>query len=125
MDYKKLTVDELKYIIKNIDSIKEEVRNAELAHNPECFIIQGVGYMSIIKVNKFIDGYAYCEVIEFDTSDNDLYYFEEAAYHASRLTTATPASYEKFKQISAAAKVALKNIEKEKKRVWELLVSTN
>lgn len=125
MDYKKLTADELKYIIENIDSIREEVRNRELTQNPECFIIQGIGYMSIIKVNKFIDGYAYCEVIEFDTADNDLYYFKEAAYHASRLTTATPASYEEFKQISAAAKVALENIEKEKKRVWELLVSTN
>lgn len=123
MDYKKLTVDELKYIIENIDGIREKVRNVELAQSPECYKIQGVGYMSIIKVNKFIDGYAYCEVIEFDTADNDLYYFEEATYHASRLTT--PASYEEFKQISAAAKVALENIEKEKKRVWELLVSTN
>lgn len=119
MDYKKLTVDDLKYIIKNIDSIKEEVRNRELAQSPECYKIQGVGYMSIIKVNKFIDGYAYCEVIEFDTADNDLYYFEEATYHASRLTT--PASYEEFKQISAATKVALENIENEKKRIWELL----
>lgn len=122
MDYKKLTVDDLKYIIKNIDSIKEEVRNRELTQSPECYKIQGVGYMSIIKVNKFIDGYAYCEVIEFDTADNDLYYFEEATYHASRLTT--PASYEEFKQISAATKVALENIENEKKRIWELLAST-
>lgn len=124
MDYKKLTVDELKYIIENIDGIREKVRNAELAHNPECFVIQGLGYMSIIKVNKLIDGYVCCEVIEFDTSDNDLYYFKEVTYHASMLTTATPVSYEEFKQISAAAKVALENIENEKKRIWELLVST-
>ena len=125
MDYKKLTVDELKYIIENIDSIREEVRNRELTHNPECFIIQGLGYMSIIKVNTLIDSRAHCEVIEFDTTDNELYYFEEATYHVSRLTTATPVSYEEFEQISAVAKVALENIEKEKKRVWELLVSTN
>lgn len=124
MDYKKLTVDDLKYVIENIDSIREEVRNRELAKNPECFIIQGVGYMSIIKVNKFIDDYAYCEVIEFDTSDNDLYCFKDVTYHISMLTTATPVSYEEFKQISAAVKVALENIENEKKRVWELLVST-
>lgn len=124
MDYKKLTVDELKYIINNIDSIREEVRNRELTKNPECFIIQGLGYMSIIKVNKLINDRVHCEVIEFDTADNDLYYFKEVTYHASRLTTATSVSYEEFKQISTAAKVALENIENEKKRVWELLVST-
>jgi hypothetical protein len=124
MDYKKLTVDELKYIIENIDGIREKVRNAELAHNPECYKIQGLGYMSIIKVNKLIDDHVHCEVIEFDTSDNDLYCFKDVAYHISMLTTATPVSYEEFKQISAAVKVALENIENEKKRVWELLVST-
>lgn len=125
MDYKKLTVNELKYIIENIDSIREEVRNRELTQNPECFMIQGLGYMSIIKMNKLIDSRAHCEIIEFDTTDNELYYFEEATYHVSRLTTATPISYEEFEQISSAAKVALENIKKEKKRVWELLVSTN
>lgn len=124
MDYKKLTIDELKYIIENIDGIREKVRNAELAHNPECYVIQGVGYMSIIKINKVVDDYIYCEDIEYDTTDSDLYYFEEATYHVSILTTATSVSYEKFKQISAAVKVALDNIENEKKRVWELLVST-
>lgn len=124
MNYKKLTVDDLKYVIENIDNIREEAKNRELTQNPKCYVIQGVGYMSIIKIDKFINDYVHCEVIEFDTADNDLYHFKEVTYHASSLTTATPVSYEEFKQVSAAAKVALDNIENEKKRVWELLVST-
>ena len=121
MDYRTLTVDELKYIIKNIDNIKERVRNTELINNPACYKISGVGYTSIIKVNEFIDNYAHCEIIEFDTADNDLYYFKDVTYHISRLTTATPVSYEEYKQIYAAAKIALEKIENEKKRVWELI----
>ena len=123
MDYKKLTVDELKYIINNIDNIKNEVKNIELKHNPECYIIQGVGYISAIKVNKIIHNQAQCEVIEFDTVDDELYYFEEVSYHISRLKTAVSISYEKFKQVLNTAKVALKNIEKEKKGVWIVLKS--
>lgn len=123
MDYKKLTVDELKYIINNIDNIKNEVKNIELKHNPECYIIQGVGYISVVKVNKIIYNHAQCEIIEFDTVDNELYYFEEVSYHTSRLKTAVSISYEKFQQVFNIAKVALKNIEKEKKGVWIVLKS--
>ena len=121
MDYKTLTIDELKYIIKNIDNIKEKVRNVDLINNPECYKLSGVGYMSIIRVNEFIDNYAHCEVIEFDTTDNDLYYFKDVTYHVSRLKPEISISYEEFKRISAATKVALENIENEKKRVWELI----
>jgi hypothetical protein len=123
MDYKKLTVDDLKYVIENIDSIKEEVKNRELAQNPECYVIQGVGYMSIIKVNRFIEEHAECEVVEFDTVDQELYYFKEATYHVSRFKTATPLDHNKFNIVMNIAKVALKNIEQEKKGVWTALKS--